>query len=503
MDQYSRCLSAFIRVHLRLSGFGRDRAVSAHRTRYRAALGLLPAAILLHAQAPRHPNYEDDVRPIFAHRCFACHNAAEMRSGLNLESFSGVLKGGGSGDVVIPGRAGASILYRAVMHEDGAPEMPQGQAKLPDAEIAVIRDWIQQGLLETAAGQSRGPLAPSPDFAPDNRNRPAGPPAMPRSLAAVTIPEPARAHPVTALAASPWAPLLAVAGHERVYLYDLETGLPAGQLAFPEGIPYVLRFSRDGAILLAAGGRGAQSGKAVLFDVRSGKRLAVLGDERDVVLAADISAGNQLVALGGPGKVVKVYAVAGGRLVYQIAKHTDWITAVEFSPDGSLLATADRAGEIFLWESADGGTVENLAEHKDSVTSLSWRGDGLLLASAGEDGSIVIWNVADGFPLASIAKAHPPKAAPGSYGSPPAGVLSLTFTSDGRLVSVGRDDTIRVWGTDGKAKGSSGIYDALLTKVATSPDGKLVFAGDALGRVHIWGGKESRTLNASAERNPQ
>jgi WD40 repeat protein len=423
-----------------------------------------------------------------------------MRSGLNLESFSGVLKGGGSGDAVVAGRASASLLYRAVSREDGAPQMPLGQAKIPDAEIGTIRDWIAQGLLETGNSQPKGPVAAPLDFVPSERNRPQGAPAMPVSRATLTLPEPLRAHPVTALAASPWAPLLAVAGHERVYLYDLEKSAPAGELAFPEGVPYALRFSRDGATLLAAGGRGAQSGKVVLFDIRTGNRLAVLGDERDSVLAADVSADGRLVALGGPGKVVKVYSVADGKLVYRLSKHTDWITAMEFSPDGARLATADRAGGIFLWESAGGGFMGNLAEHKDSVTSLSWRGDGKLLASGSEDGEIVIWNAADGFPAATIAKAHAPKAAPGGYGTPPAGVLSLQFTGDGRLVSVGRDSTIRIWGADGKPRGASGAYDSLLTKVAASSDGKLVLAGDALGRIRIWDGKQSRTLTWLAGR---
>jgi WD40 repeat protein len=463
----------------------------------RPAIILLVSALALSAQAPGHPNYDDDVKPIFARRCFACHNAAEMRSGLNLESFAGVIKGGSSGDAVVAGRASASVLYRAIMHEDGAPQMPYGQAKLADAEIAVIRDWIQQGLLETASSKPRGPVAPSTDFTPSARNRPKGAPAMPVSLARLTLPEPAFPQPVTAMAASPWAPLLAVAGHERIYLYDLAKNAPAGQLAFPEGIPFVLRFSRDGSLLLAGGGRGAQSGKVALFDVSSGHRVATLGNELDVVLAADISVDGKLVALGGPRKAVKVYSVADGKLLYQLTRHTDWITAIEFSPDGSRLATADRAGGIFLWESASGGTVGNLEEHKDSVTSLSWRGDGALLVSASEDGTIVIWNVADGFPLASIAKAHTPKPAPGGYGTPPGGVLSVQFTHDGRIVSVGRDSTIRIWGVDGKAKGASSAYPSLLTKVAASSDGKLVIAGDAGGRVYVWDGKQSRTVTAA------
>jgi mono/diheme cytochrome c family protein len=454
-------------------------------------------ACMAQAQAG-HPNYEDDVKPLFGRRCFACHSAGEMRSGLNLEAYAGVLKGGSSGDAVIAGRAASSMLYRAVAREDGAPQMPLGQAKLPDAEIALIRDWIQSGLLETAASLPKGPVAPSVEYRGSSLNQPTGAPAMPGDLPPLTLKENVRSHPVTALAASPWAPLVAVAGHQRIYLYDSTRGAALGELAFPEGIPYALRFSRDGAILLAAGGRNVQSGKVVLFDVKTGRRFAALGEERDVVLAADLSADGKLVALGGPGKIVKVYSVADGKLVYEIKKHTDWITALEFSPDGSRLATGDRSGGLYLWEGATGGTVGALAEHKDAISSVSWRGDSALLASGSEDGDIVIWNVNDGFPLATMAKAHLPKPAPGHYGTVPGGVLGVQFANDGRVVSVGRDSTIRIWGGDGKQNGASAGNDALLTKVAVSGDGKTIFAGDYSGKVLAWDGAKLALLRGAA-----
>jgi WD40 repeat protein len=466
------------------------------RTLLLLTLACLPAA----AQTGKHPNYDDDIKPIFARYCFQCHSASEMRSGLSLESFAGVNKGGSSGEVVIAGRPASSILYKAVAHEgEGIPQMPLGGAKLADPYLNLIRDWIQQGLLETATSQPLGNVGPSLDFKPTDLNRPAGPPAMPQALTPLHLAEPARANPVTALAASPWAPLIAVSGHERIYLYDLEKRAGIGELAFPEGIPYALRFSRDGATLLAAGGKGVQTGKVVLFDVKSGKRIAALGDEHDIVLASDITADGKLVALGGPGKLVKVYSVADGKLLYQLNRHTDWITAIEFSPDGTRLATGDRSGGIFLWESASGGTVGNLAEHKDSITSLSWRGDSALLASGSEDGQIIIWNPADGFPVATISKAHQPKPAPGTFGTPPGGVLSVQFTSDGRLMSVGRDSTIRVWGMDGKQKGAGTPAAALLTKVAASPDGKLAIAGDFQGHIFLWDGKQTLPLTAQVK----
>ncbi len=62
----------------------------------------------------------------------------------------------------------------------------------------------------------------------------------------------------------------------------------------------------------------------------------------------------QFVALGGPNKLVKIYATKDGKLRASIKKHTDWVTAIAFSPDGKYLASADRNGGIEIWEGATG-----------------------------------------------------------------------------------------------------------------------------------------------------
>ncbi|MBZ5617441.1 MAG: hypothetical protein LAQ69_01720 [Acidobacteriia bacterium] len=52
----------------------------------------------------------------------------------------------------------------------------------------------------------------------------------------------------------------------------------------------------------------------------------------------------------------------------------------------------------------------------------------------------------------------------------------------------GRNSTILIWGADGKPKGASSAADALLTKVAASPDGKLAIAADYQGRLVVCSG---------------
>src|SRR6476620_4024355 len=103
------------------------------------------------------------------------------------------------------------------------------------------------------------------------------------------------------MAASPWAPLLAVAAPHAVLLYNTDSLDLVGSLPFPHGQVNVLRFSRNGQLLLA--GRGGKAGKGVVWSVADGRVLTEVGDEHDAVLAADISADQSQVALGGPSKV--------------------------------------------------------------------------------------------------------------------------------------------------------------------------------------------------------
>jgi mono/diheme cytochrome c family protein len=434
---------------------------------------------------PKVVSFEADVKPILREHCVRCHGDDTHKADLNLQAYGSLIKGGSGGEVVVAGRPGGSTLYQAIAREGDASPMPPNRPKIADAQVAVVRQWIAEGLRETADG-APAMIRRSLEFQPPSPALDSGPGAMPEGLPALDLPEPRRPHPVTALAASPRAPLIAVAGHERVLLVHARTRAPLGALAFPEGVPFVLRFSRDGGVLLAAGGRPVRSGKVVLFDVKTGRRLAEVGDELDSILAADLSPDQRLVALGGPGKVVKVYSTRDGKLAYSIAKHTDWITALQFSPDGSRLASADRSGAVHLWEASTGGILLSLSEHKDAVTALDWRGDGLALATGSEDGKLIVWDAQGGWPSVTLDAPHTPRSTAKGRGKRPGGVLSARFAVDGRLLTAGRDRVVRLWDGSGRPLAAFETPAALPLQVASSADGKALIAGDADGRLHAW-----------------
>lgn len=424
------------------------------------------------ASAAGKITYAEQIRPIFREHCFSCHNQNKAQNDLALDSYERLMTGGASGPVIAAGDPDASYLWGLVSHTQ-EPNMPPNQGKIADAKLELIKRWIQGGALKDQGSQAQSSKKAGLAMSlPAGAGKPQGEPVMPKGLATRPVVFSPRPGAVTAIATSPWAPLAAIAGQQQIALYQTDTAELLGVLPFPEGIPFVLRFNRSGTLLLAGGGRGASLGLAVAYDVKTGKRAFQVGDELDVVLAADISPDNRWVALGGPQKLVRVYSTADGSQIVQIKKHTDWIYDLEFSPDGVLLATGDRSGGLWVWEAGTDREFYNLEGHKGPVTSVSWRADSNLLASASEDGTIRFWNMANGKQAKSIS-AH-------------GGVSSIAFGHDGHLASTGRDRVVRLWDVNGKEVRTLPAMNDLGLKVALTHDGKRVVAGDWTGEVHLW-----------------
>lgn len=453
---------------------------------------LLPALITTASAADPVITYDEHIKPIFREHCLKCHGDDEQKADLNLANFTAVLKGGSGDKAVIAGRASQSLLFTAITAEDDAERMPPKKAAIPAPQIELIRQWIQGGLRESSASKS---LVAERDttFTPTTDLKLDGPPPMPESLPPFAPPALKRPLPIIAMAASPRAPLIAVAGHEHIRLLDATTQQSLGALDFPEGQPNVIRFSADGRVLMVAGGKPVQSGSVVLFDVKTGKRLTTIGDEIDAVLAADLSPDQQLVALGGSGKIVKIYGTADGKLRHKLTKHTDWITALAFSPDGKKLASSDRAGGIHLWDPTGGGILLSLSEHKASVRALAWRSDSKMLASGGEDGLLIWWDAKDGWPAITKTNAHPPERPQGSYGKIPNGVLAVAFGPKGELLSAGRDNQARLWEASGGSVKSFSSGGILPLQTTITFDGKGLFTGGADGLVRFLSGNDSRS----------
>lgn len=102
------------------------------------------------------------VAAIFDERCTVCHSGAAAALGLRLDSYEHVMAGSEDGAVVAPGDPDGSELVRRL---EGAslPRMPlTGPPFLDEAQIQVVRDWIEVGAPGPAATPERTRSASRP-----------------------------------------------------------------------------------------------------------------------------------------------------------------------------------------------------------------------------------------------------------------------------------------------------------------------------------------------------
>jgi hypothetical protein len=90
-------------------------------------------------------DYASQVRPLLTKHCVSCHGPAKQRAGIRLDTGVEVLRGGKGGAVVVPHKSGESPLIKAVLGLDDLAKMPKDAAPLSDAEVALLRAWIDQG----------------------------------------------------------------------------------------------------------------------------------------------------------------------------------------------------------------------------------------------------------------------------------------------------------------------------------------------------------------------
>lgn len=407
----------------------------------------------------------DQVRPVFRKHCVTCHNSDRPRGDLDLSSFGAIKSGSGSGPVAIAAKPDESLLYTVTAHLE-EPSMPPNKPKIPQREIDLIRRWIDGGMPERGGeGASPGRPDASPGVAVASTTLTASAPLL---TAVAPLPRPTAA---TALAISPAAPLVAVSGLRQVVLFSLESRKPLKAFPFPEGDVFSLTFSRDGELLLIGGGIGGLSGKVVCVEVASGQRVFDLGDESDAVLAADMTADRRLVALGGPGRTVKVFRTADGQQTATLRKHTDWILSVAFSPDGLLLASGDRFGGVQVWEAESGKEFYTLRGHSGPVNALRWATDGQRLLSGGQDGTARWWDLHRGKQVAE-------------WSAQKGGVLDLALLPENKVLAGGRAKSLIRWDAPETNSASTPLGDEIVKLAATS-DGSTVVAALINGEIVV------------------
>jgi WD40 repeat protein len=194
--------------------------------------------------------------------------------------------------------------------------------------------------------------------------------------------------------------------------------------------------------------------------------------------AAAFRPGDGRYLAAGSDGAVNLWDWRSDRLEHRFAGHGRVPISVAFSGDGRRLASGDWRGHVRVWDpDARGGPVSTFTESSSPVSALAFRPGAGELAAASFDRRADVWDATTGehlrlVPHTGLRAVHRLACArsngrllatAGDEKTPPVrdaatgrellglrghtgAVTCLAFSPDGqRLVSAGKDGTIRVW----------------------------------------------------------
>jgi cytochrome c553 len=104
-----------------------------------------PMLQVAQATGKESTSFARDVAPVLAETCTGCHGDMNPRNNFSLTTFERLLRTGDNGPVMSPGKPADSLLIKKLKGTGPGQRMPAQRDPLPDAVIAKIEKWIEEG----------------------------------------------------------------------------------------------------------------------------------------------------------------------------------------------------------------------------------------------------------------------------------------------------------------------------------------------------------------------
>ncbi len=411
-----------------------------------AFLALRPA--VGHAADAAPPDFVRDIAPIFAKYCAGCHNGTDREGELSLESFAEMEKGGEKGAVVVPGRADASRMIRALTGEIEPAMPPDDNPRPTDKEIELLRAWIDAGAAGPTGAAMPPPELKTPAIAPAAGVRPY----------------------LTSLSLSPDGQRLALGSYRRVELVDPATKKVVATTGELPGKVIGVTFSRDGSLFVASSGVAGLYGTATICRTADATTVSVIKGHRDAIYDAELSPDGQLLATCSYDRLVHLWNAADGKLIRSLTGHNGAVYDVAYSPDGSILATASADDTVKIWAVKTGERLDTLGQPEGEQYAVAFSPDSTSIVAGGGDRQLRLWTLLS----CDKPEINPLKFSRTAHNS---SILKLAFSPDGsHLVTASAGRELVLW--DAATLTPIKRYEELpdvATGLAFEPSGKIFY----------------------------
>lgn len=314
-------------------------------------------------------DFYKDVYPFLKTNCISCHNKTTTKADLNMETPELMIKGGEAGTALVPGKSAESLVVAASLHtqdlEMPPPNNKSGAVNLTPAEIAILKQWIDQGA-KASVQQERAVVLKAFSASVD---------------------------PIYSVAMTKDGRYAACGRSNQIYLYDLATRQFVAQISDPaekngaahRALVQSLSFSPDGTKLVSGsfrevkiwklemGKTDASAAKLVSTPARADLIQKITTAGKVAVLSSAVSADGKQVVTGCADGSVRVWDTTTAKQVIELrgsvaaTKKTtelDWIIAAQ------TLETAFQKSEIARIDAQDKALDVLLGKAKEAIVTM-------------------------------------------------------------------------------------------------------------------------------------
>jgi WD40 repeat protein len=129
------------------------------------------------------------------------------------------------------------------------------------------------------------------------------------------------------------------------------------------------------------------------FTMTGGNFTRVAYSEDGTILATVLANPEYVHQYGWPGGFVQLWSASDGSELLRL--EVEDAVSIAFSPEGRVIATGSFDGTLRLWEVAGGKLLTESREHFGQIERLVFTPDGTSLVSGSQDGTIIRWGIPD------------------------------------------------------------------------------------------------------------